>query len=710
LQTGLTQNHSLSISGGDEKSRYFISGNYLSQEGIVLNSGFDRFVGRLNFDREIFAGLSTGVNLTANKSVQNSLTTFESVNYNSSPYSKGIANSLTYALYIPPVVPFYNSDGSYNYNNPFEYAYLREGSTTANPISDLENSTAQTINTVLLGNFYVQFTPVAGLTAKVSLGTNIGHTTQNYFSPSYTAIGLEPDGIGGIGNKRQQILLAEFTLNWSKRFNDIHAFDALAGYTYQDTKTNFVTTQSSHFTNEDLGVNNLQDGTPYGDTPIFSGAAEGELYSILGRINYSLLGRYHLTANFRSDYSTRFAKNHKWGIFPSIGLSWNINEEAFLKDVPTITNLKLRLSAGTVGNQEIGDYEYLKTLEATRYNGSTAYRVSNSGNGDLKWETTTQYNTGVDAGFFDNRLSLTADAYYKKTSDLLLRIPPKLGEENEQLVNVGNVVNRGIEFSVNVTLADNRNFHWSLSANVARNINEIVKLYSESDMEQGVEILRTGEAAGSFYGLQFEGVVQKDEDVSGLPTTPAYTVPKPGDPKFRDVNPDNHIDKHDRVVLGSKQPDFNYGFSTALAYRGFDLFALLQGSQGNEVYNQLRRYLESPNDSYNASAALLDCWTANNPSNTVPKITSVPLSSELDSRYIEDASYLRLKTLTLGYTVNKIPPVLRKLSVKVRIFATVQNLFTLTAYKGYDPEISRGVDLGIYPMARTFSAGVNMSF
>jgi TonB-linked SusC/RagA family outer membrane protein len=711
LQTGLTQNHSLSIGGGDDKSRYFISGNYLTQEGIVLNSGFDRFTGRINYDRELFSGLSVGVNLTANKSEQNSLTTFEQVNYNSSPYSKGIANSLTYALYIPPVVPFYDGKGGYNYSNPFEYAYLREGNITANPISDLNNSTAQTVNTVLLGNFYAQFTPVAGLTAKLNVGTDVSHTTQNYFSPSYTAIGLEPDGIGGIGNKRLQILLAEFTVNYAKQFNKVHSIDVLAGYTYQDTKTNFVTTQSAGFIYEDLGVNNLQDGSPYGDKPVFSGASESKLYSILGRINYSLLGRYHLTVNFRSDYSTRFAENHKWGVFPSVGLSWNIDEEAFLKNVQAITSLKLRLSAGTAGNQEIGDYEYLRTLEATRYNGSTAYRINNAGNKDLRWESTAQYNTGLDAVFFDSRLSIVADVYYRKTFDLLLRIPPKLGEENEKLVNAGNVVNKGIEFSTNIVLVENDKFHWSLSANIARNVNRITELYDgNTSIEQGVEILRVGEALGSFYGLVFEGVVQKDEDVSKLPTTPAYTVPKPGNPKFKDTDNDGHIGKNDRIVLGSKQPAFNYGFSATLAYRGFDFFVLLQGSQGSKVYNQLRRYLESPNDSYNASAALLDSWTENNPSNTIPKITSVPVSSELDSRYIEDASCLRLKTLTLGYTVDKIPPVLRNLSLKVRLYATAQNLFTLTAYKGYDPEIAKGIDLGIYPMSRTFSVGINISF
>lgn len=710
LQTGLAHNHSVSLSGRDEKSNYFLSGGYLSQDGIILNSGFDRFIGRVNYDREVFADISAGVNLTATKSTQHSLTTFEGVNYNSSPYSKGIASSLTYALYIPPVVPFYNADGSYNYNNPFEYAYLREGNTTANPISDLRNSTAETINTVFLSSFYAKYTPVAGLTAKINLGGNINHTTQNYFSPSYTALGLEPDGIGGIGNKRVEILLSEFTLTYVKQVNDLHSFDALAGFTYQDTKMNFLTTMSAGFTNEELGVDNLQDGKPYGSTPILSGASRSNLYSLLGRVNYSLLDRYHATANFRSDYSTRFAKNHKWGIFPSLGLSWNINEEAFLKQSASLSNLKLRLSGGSVGNQEIGDYEYLQFLEAVYYGGSVAYRVGNTGNDNLKWETTTQYNIGVDAGFLNNRISVTADAYYKKTSDLLLSIPPELGEENNRLVNVGNVVNKGVELTVNAVAVDRRNLHWSFTANIAGNRNRITKLNDNGDIIDGVEILRVGEALGSFYGLQFEGVVQTGEDVSELPSTPSYTTLQPGDPKFRDNNNDNHIDQKDRTVLGSRQPDFTYGLSSTVNYRGVDLFVLLQGSQGNKIYNQLRRYLESPNDAYNASAVLLDSWTEINPSKTVPRITNVPLSSELDSRYIEDASFLRLKTVTLGYTIGRLPFISKNPSFRLRLFATAQNLLTLSGYKGYDPEVAKGVDLGTYPMARTFMTGISVTF
>lgn len=712
LQTGVSQNHSVSISGGDEKSQYFISGNYLNQEGVVLNSGLKRFVGRANYDRSVFPGFKIGVNVTGSQSTQNTLTTFEAVNYNSSPYSAGIANSLTYALYMPPVLPLYNANGGYNFNNPFEYAYLREGDTTANPIADLLKSTAQTVYSSVLANFYAQYKSESGFSGKISVGTNIGHTTQNYFSPSYTAIGLEPQGIGGIGNKKTQIFLSEYTLSYTKRIKENHAIDVLAGYTFQSTKANFLTTLSSNFTNEDLGVNNLQDGKPYGSRPIFSGLTESKLHSFLGRVNYSLLDRYHLTANFRSDYSTRFAKNHKWGLFPSIGLAWNVNEESFLRNYQPLSNLKLRVSAGQVGNQEIGDYEYLQLLEAVYYGGGVAYQVGNNGNANLKWETTFQYNVGIDAGFLNNRISATVDLYQKKTSDLLVRIPPSLGQSNEQLVNVGNLENKGVELTVNGLVIDNKKLQWNISGNIAYNTNRITKLYNNiTERILGVEILKVGKPIGSFYGQVFEGVIQKGEDFSKLPTSPSYTTPQAGDPRLKDVNQDKHIDQNDRVVLGSKQPKLIYGFSSSVNYKGFDLFVLLQGAQGNSVYNQLRRYLEKPNDAYNASAALLDSWTETNPSNNTPRITSSPFSSELDSRYIEDASFLRLRTITLGYTVNKALLTSRRLpALRLRVFATAQNILTLTGYKGYDPEVSRGIDLGTFPMPRTFLFGVNISY
>lgn len=711
LQTGVSQNHTLSISGGDDKTRYLISGNFVDQEGIVINSGFKRYNARINLDRSLYDNLTIGVFANFGKSTQNSLTTTESVNYNSSPFSAGITNSLTYALFMPPVVPIYNSDGSYNYTNPYEYAYFAVGNKAANPVSDLNNSVAETINNSVLGNAYARYTITDGLVAKVSIGTDMSNITQNFFAPSYTAIGLAEEGIGGIGTKRLEVWQTEYTLGYTKQLNKIHFLDLLAGYTYQKTDVNYVTSIATHFTNETLKHNNLADGSvTY--APV-SGASSATLKSFIGRVNYTLLQKYNLTATIRADNSSRFAKNHRWGYFPSIGFSWNINDENFLKNQNNLSNLKLRLSAGTVGNQEIGDYEYAQVYKANRYNGGAAYSKDNLGNSNLKWETTSQYNIGIDAGFLQNKVNITADLYYKKTSDLLLEVPVSSAQGTDsQLENIGNVTNKGVEFGINANIIDSKNLSWNISANISRNINEITDMGTTKRLLQGTnseQILQVGESLGSFYGLKFDGIVQTGEDISSLPTTSSGT-PEPGDLKFVDVSgangePDGKIDEYDRVVLGSIQPDFTYGLSTTVSYKKFDLFVLFQGSQGNKAYNSLRRTLEHPTDSYNVSSALLNSWTTSNPSNTIPYITGTRPYSYIDSRYVENASYLKLKNLTLGYNHQ-----LKKYPVKLRFFASAQNLFTITDYKGYDPEISSGLDIGAYPTARTFTLGVGLSF
>jgi TonB-linked SusC/RagA family outer membrane protein len=715
LRTGFSQTHELSLSGGSERLRYLLAGNYTNQNGIVLNSGFTRYNARVNIDKSLAKDkLTVGVAATTGKSTQNSLTAFEEVNYNSSPYSRGIANSLTYALYMPPVVPIYAEDGGYNYDNPFEYSYLMRDGVTANPVSDLNNSTGQTINATLLGNAYAQYSIACGLAAKVSAGAYMSYVTQNFFAPSYTALGLEKVGLGAIGNKRQTVSQAEYTLTFTRQLGRSHFVDLLGGYTYQHTQTNYNTNLTSHFTNEDLGENNLADGaSPY--APV-SGVSKSNLHSLLGRVNYTLLGRYNLTATIRGDKSSRFAKKYRWGCFPSAGLSWNVNEEAFLKTVSALNALKLRVTWGTVGNQEIGDYEYAQTFTASRYNGATAYNQTNVGNKNLKWETTTQYNAGLDAELLNRRVSLAADVYRKETSDLLLEAPvnPTLG--TVQLVNVGSVTNRGVELALNVAIIRQKKLRWSVAANAARNVNRITKMGADDRLILGrneEEVLQAGEPLGTFFGFVFDGIVQADEDVALLPST-THGVARPGDIKLADLSgpdgvPDNTINTYDRVPLGSAQPTLTYGLQTTLDWRSFDLFVSWQGSQGNKVYNHLRRYLESPNDSYNASAALLGSWTAENPSNTLPGLENMANDRSygyLDSRYVEDASFLRLKDITLGYTA-KLPRVAAGL---LRIFVSAQNLLVITPYKGYDPEVARGIDLGAYPTARTFSGGVKVTF
>jgi TonB-linked SusC/RagA family outer membrane protein len=705
LRTALTQNHQLSVSGGDEKTRYLLSGSFTDQDGILLNTNFKRYNGRFNFEKDLFRNFTIGLNATASKLEQNGLSDYNGL------YVNGVSNSLDYVLRIPQVVPIYDENGNFNYANLFEKGDLRFGNKTVNAISDLVNTDSQTKNNALIGIFFARYTIIPSLTAKISAGTNLSNTTQNFFAPSSSAAGFLAKGYGSIGNKRTDSWQFEYTLNYAKKLNKNHYIDVLAGYTTQTTHMEYAVASSSNFANEQLSYHNLQGGSSL--IAPESGGSESVLNSVLGRINYSFLGRYNFTATLRADGSSRFAENHKWGYFPSVGLSWNINEESFLRNNKTVNNLKLRASLGTVGNQEIGDYKYEATYSTRVYSFNnqlvTAYARSNAENPDLKWEQTSQYNLGFDLDLFNYRLGFVADVYYKKTSDLLLDVPVEITTGfSTMLKNVGNVTNKGIEFGVTGSLVDTKDINWSLSANIARNINEITSLGSLDYILTGNTIVKKGESLGSFYSVVFDGIVQQGDDLTKVPAPSWKPTVEPGDVKYADQNGDEEITQdNDRVITGSLQPDFTYGFSTTLRYKALRLFASFQGSYGNEICNLLRQDLESPTTSYNLLSSVVDRWTTENPSNTIPKATRTP-ATWLDSRYVEDASYLRLKNITVSY---ELPvKVSNTLPVKVRFFATGQNLLTLTDYTGYDPEISSGTDSGAYPTAKTFTFGVNISY
>ena len=725
FQTGISQNHSLSFSGGDEKAKYLVSGSYTNQEGIIINTGFERFGGRVNLERALSSRLTIGLSATASRAVQQSLTTFGADDNfskgNDSPYGRGVSNSLTYALYIPPTVPIYNLDGTYNTkNNPYEYGYLKLSDHWANPVADLKNSIGENIQTTLLGSFFARYELAKGLFAKINTGTNLSYITQHFFAPSISAIGINLNGVGGVGKREREVTLMEFTLDYSHSFG-IHSLNLLGGYTTEHTSGNFITTAGYGFSDETEKMNNLAKADKMYLTvqPIIP--PNSTLNSFLGRVNYSLKDRYHLTTTFRADHSSRFAAGRRWGYYPSVGLSWNVNEEPFLNTIAkTLSLLKLRLTAGTVGNQEIGDYEYATQYATRKYAETTTTTVANKGNSNLGWQNTAQYNTGIDAGWLNNRLTLSVDAYYKKTYDLLFKVPVSaLKGGGTQLENIGNVTNKGIELSVNVDILAKKNLTWNVTANIASNKNTLSglgqynnQIASRSQTGQGgVEILKEGEALGTFYGLLFDGIVQTGEDVTKLPTT-SLGVPKAGDLKFADIDRNEKIDSGDRTTLGSVQPDFIYGFTSNFVYCNFDLFVAFQGSKGNKVYNHLRRFLETPTD-YNVVVALKDSWTPDNPSNRYPSIANDASRTRpydlVDSRYIEDASFLRLKNITLGYTP-ALPRSWAAGDAVVRLFVTAQNLFTVTRYRGYDPEVASGVDLGTYPTARNLLFGIDISF
>lgn len=719
LRTAIQQSHELSITGASPSSggreggcRYAFSANHTDQDGIVLNTGFQRYNFHTNVEWELREGLRFGVNATYGRSKQQGLTTTEEQVFNSSPYSAGITNSFVYALLMPPVINVYNQDGSYNFKNPYEYAYFAIGDHASNPVYDLEESVAENVNNYLLSNVWASI-HIGDLTLKATVGLNSERLTQNYFSGAYTSLGLATQGIGGTGNRQTDIWQQEYTAFYSKDLNANNYLDALVGYTRQTSTSTYSNLRTNHFTNEALKQYNLGDGA--GTYTPQTGISESTLNSLIARVNHTLLDRYNATATFRADNSSRFSKDHRWGYFPSLGLSWNVDKEPFLRDVETVDYLKVRLSGGLVGNQEIPDYAFSTSYATGSYGGSSSYAKQTTANDNLKWETTASYNLGFDLGLWKNRVNIVFDAYYKKTSDLLLVVPMGFASGvTSQLQNVGNVVNKGIELSINAVLLPSGRSKggpsWTVSANAAYNNNEITDMGATSDVIQGSDkqqILRRGESLGSFYGLQFAGIVQQGEDVTKLPTVNGQT-PKPGDLKFADNNGDNKIDGNDRVILGSTQPDLVYGFSTQLRWHDFDLSASLAGSYGNKLYNALQRRLELTGDSYNVLTTVKDSWTPTNASHTLPLASNARPFGYIDSRYVQGASYLKLRNLTIGYNL-RIEKLKDFRIEGIRLYATASNLFTITPYKGYDPEVSSGTDSGAYPSSRTFTFGVNVT-
>ncbi|MDR1357453.1 MAG: TonB-dependent receptor [Tannerellaceae bacterium] len=709
FQSAYSQNHQVSISGGAADYRYLLSGSYNDETGIVRNTGLTRYTGRINLDKDISDKLNAGTNLSIGRTLLNGLT------------NQGGSNNYNYAIRVSPLVPVHNdaTDDGFNYANPFETTDYRIGDRTPNPVSDLLKSIVETRNLSVIGNAYAQYSIIPQLTAKVNAGVNLNHTTQNFFAPSTSAQGLLVGGYAGIGNKDYNTALAEFTLNYKNLFAGIHSIDVLAGYTTEHSDIVYSTAGASGFNNESLTYNSLQSGANR-DMPT-SGGAVSNLNSFLGRVNYSYKERYNVSASFRADGSSRFAAGHRWGYFPSIGLSWNVTGEPFFKDNSVFSQLKLRASAGLVGNQEIGDYLYSRLYTPRNYSFGNqivvGYTATNYGNDDLRWESTAQYNAGLDASILGDRLHFVVDAYYKLTSDLLVNLPvERTSGLRTKMANIGNISNRGVEFSVNAVIVDGNDLQWTALANITTNRNRIEKL-GTSGFISGTTIVDVGLPLGAFYGYVFEGIVQPGEEAS-TPVPTWVTGDKAvhaGDAKFADRggSPDV-IDSNDRVVLGDAQADFTYGFATRLSYRNIDFSASFQGSYGNELYNAFRNTLETPSHSYNGAAVLANRWTPTNTNTDIPRAIPVPYST-IDSRYVEDASYLRLRDVTLGYTfrLSKSNP-----AASVRLFVSAQNLFVLTPYTGYDPEGSRngvsdleiGVDNGIYPRAKTFLTGLSLSF
>lgn len=720
LRTGFTQDHQLSFVGGDEVSRYSISAGYKKQNGIVKGTDQTRYVGRINYERNLRGNLLVGVNASGAYNVVDGL-----ANTSGEMFAP---NSWVAAITHTPYTSIYNADGSYNYS-PTPSSIENYNGKVGNPISDLENILSQTKNTRIIATGFAEWEVVPKLKLKATIGADLSNTQQQYYAPSYTSPGLAYNGYASVGETKTNTWQTEYIATYNNTFAKVHSLSLLAGYTAQRTDRSGFATTGYGFSNDATGANNMAAATTL--LPSASSAYISTLQSWIGRANYSYAQKYNVSVTLRADGSSRFAKSHRWGWFPSVGLSWNLDKERFFHFGKDVSFLKLRGSVGVVGNQEIGDYQYASNVlpKTVIIDGkeATGYVIDNKANPDLKWETTTSYNIGLNAGFFDSRLTITLDAYYKKTNDLLLNVPiEQVTGFSSILKNVGSVSNKGIELEIGGIIIDQKDLQWSINGNIAHNQNKITSLgnsqyfipsFNEVGTLQYINplIVKVGEPLGTFYGYKFKGIVQQGQDVSQLPKQTVSTL-EPGNPILEDTNNDNVVNEADRVVLGNIQPKFTYGLNTKLQYKQIDFFLSLSGSYGNKLFNALACRLDRGNFYYNSLSEVANRWTTSNASQTIQKATSTT-SIYADDRFVEDASYLKIRNIQLGYT---LPLKTISKDAKLRLYVSLQNFFTITSYSGYDPEANRngidetsalyqGVDYGAYPAAKTVLVGLNVT-
>ncbi|WP_293925830.1 SusC/RagA family TonB-linked outer membrane protein [Sphingobacterium sp. UBA6320] len=694
FQTGKINNHQLSLSGGAEQIQYFIGANYFDQEGIIKNTDFKRIGFRSNINANPFKRLNVGANFSINRTT-------------SQIAPSGIVNAL---LIMPPTATVYDADGSYTLRNPFENIF-------ANPIATLKETTNTSNALRILGTSFAQYDIIKGLQAKVLLGVDLNNRKDKFYLPSYIYEGSGNNGKANLGYLENYSWLNENTLNYTATIQKHHV-NAIVGFTQQEAKNEIFNAGAENFVTDDLLYNSLQSGATL--VRPNSDAYSWVLHSYLARVNYNYANKYYLSASIRRDGSSRFGSDNKWGDFPSLALSWRVSNERFFKEaLPAVNDLKIRTSFGTTGNQEIGQYQSLSTLYNLNYllgnkivTGFASQRIPNK---NLGWETTYQYDGGFDIAFLNNRLQFTLDYYYKKTTDLLLNVEiPWTSGYASSLQNFGSVSNKGFELGLK-TKNLNGNFVWNTDLNFSFNRNKVLTIGTGAKSYiSGNYIIKVGEPLGTFYGTQTSGILQKgEESTQGLFTGNA--VPKAGDRLYKDIDGDGKFTTaNDRTIIGNAQPDFIFGLTNTLSYRGFDLTFLLQGTVGNDLLNINRQNLEMFTGQQNASIDAMERWTETNPSQSYPraKLDPAPIFSD---QFVENGSFVRLKSLQLGYTVPKQLLTAAGIS-NLNVYLSGQNLLTWSKYKGFDPEVTSGsnvqigTDSGIYPASRSLTVGLSLTF
>lgn len=700
------QNYSMSYSGGGPKSTYYASGTVLDQQGIVINTNYKRYTIQFNHDSRPFDWLRFGNNLTMSHDIKKN-------------GSYDIRNTMA-AL---PTQAVFNPDGTYA--GPVgQPSWVGD---VANPIGKARLNSNSTAGYNILGNVFAELTLFRDLKFKTTGGIQALFFDTRSWSPKYNWQPIpQPNSYLFQQYNKSITWLWDNYFTYEKSING-HRITALAGTSAQTNRYDFMNGSVQKFASE--ATQQLNNGTTL---PTIGGSGnEWALLSFIGRLNYAYKSKYLLTATVRRDGSSRFGDDNKYGTFPSASAAWRISEEDFFKDISFVNDLKLRVGYGITGNQNIGNYSFASVLQTVQYNfnGTPVNAIVPQAipNPGVRWEKVEQANIGVDASFWNSRVNVTLDAYLKNTRDMLvpMSVPISTGYSDIVVpsINLGKVQNRGIELAVN-TKNITGEFEWSTSFNVSYNQNKIVSLndsvplYTGSiGLNQNLSIQHPGGyPINEFYGFVTAGVFQNQKEVNGwavqVPGADPYNRTSPGDIKFRDLNNDGKIDDNDRTFIGNPNPSFIFAMNNNFSYKGFDLSVFLQGIAGNDIYNANRIWQEGMAVAQNQTTAVLDRWTGEGTSTSMPRavFNDPNKNTRVSDRFVEDGSYLRIKNVTLGYTLPRFIVQKAKMN-SARVYISCQNLATFTKYTGFDPEVpSNGIDLNVYPVTRTISAGINISF
>nr|WP_302394485.1 TonB-dependent receptor [Phocaeicola coprophilus] len=716
-RTGFQTQHNLSVNGGTEMTKYLISGNFFKQNGVVKNNDMDRYTARVNVEQKVSKYVNLGVNMTLSRNTTNNVPLGAGQNEN--------ASIMVAAAQFSPILPVRDEEGEYVLNS--QAAFL------PNPVSLLE-ITDKTVKERMLGTAYVEIKPIEELTLKGNFGIDRNYQKHSVYMPKTTLYGQKTGGQANIAQYDKSDYLMELTANYSKRFGD-HNLNALVGYSFQRFTDESLSAGNSQFLIDGFLYNNLGAGA-YPKPSVGSSASKSEMASFFGRINYSYKDRYLLTATMRADGASNFAKNNRWGYFPSVALGWRFTEEEFMQPLTSVlSNGKLRVSFGQTGNSNIGNraISYYSTGNNNEFGGTEQVGVylSQMGNVDLKWETTTEWNVGVDLGFFKNRLNVTAEYFHKVVSDLLSeRSLLGFQEVSTIAANIGETQSQGFELTINSTNFNTKNFGWntdftfSLYRDKWKTRDDSWKPSAYSVYDSPIRYQ---------YGYLSDGLIQPGETVDWMPGA------IPGQVKIKDINgyvynedgsvkvdqhgiplksgkPDGKLDDADKVIYGSSDPGYLLGLNNTFRWKNFDLniyfygqFDLLNSGSYKDLWltgasgmtgivNMYR--------GYNMPVSAKDVWTSDNQSAVRPGYFQDKSTWGIGDYYLQKSWFVRCRNITLGYTI----PVNqgRNILSNVRVYFDVNNPFTITPYDGLDLETDNSV--WAYPNVRSFSLGVDITF